>query len=535
MKLFLIEISLLFSFYCFSQNTVGVIYNNPELSQEGYTLFAPISSTETYLIDNCGQVINQWSSSYTPGMCVYLLEDGSLLRACKSKIEGYAQAGKGGIIERRSWNNELLWSWENCWPDSCLHHDIAPLPNGNILVVKAIKKTKKQSIDAGRDTTALRDGVLWTESIIEIKPIGINDAKIVWQWNAWDHLVQDFDQNKNNFGNVASHPELLDINYNAKTIKNPDILHINSIAYHNKRDQILISLRNTNEIWIIDHSTTMQDAAKHKGGVYGHGGDILYRWGNPIIYKGTGKQLLDGQHDAKWIPEGQRFENMISVFNNGVGKRLSEALIIQPPYNAKTKAFEKQKEEGFMPDTCVWSYTQTNLFSGRLSSIQSLENGNYLICEAAKGVFTEVTFEKDTVWKYVNPVSPIEILSQGCVSSSANTSFRCQKYSKNYKAFDNKIIFPKGTIEYNTILGKCKLESVASTQKIKYDFDSSKQCIKLKNNSNQTIKLLNYWGITVSHKTYLPNSTISLDSLLPSIYHLSNEFGETTKIIFINK
>ncbi len=63
-----------------SQNTIGVIKNDSD-AYNAYTLFT--SATETYLINNCGQVVHQWSSDYNPGNSVYLLENGNLLRACK--------------------------------------------------------------------------------------------------------------------------------------------------------------------------------------------------------------------------------------------------------------------------------------------------------------------------------------------------------------------------------------------------------------------------------------------------------------------
>ncbi len=79
-------------------------------------------------------------------------------------------------------------------------------------------------------------------------------GEIVWQWNAWDHLIQDFDNTKDNFGVVADHPELIDINFARDG--GADWLHTNSVAYNEEFDQIILSNRGTSEIWVIDHSTT---------------------------------------------------------------------------------------------------------------------------------------------------------------------------------------------------------------------------------------------------------------------------------------
>ena len=61
--------------------TMGLIYCNDEASK-GYTLFSPIPSNTTYLIDHEGRELHQWSSpgEHRPALSAYLLPDGDLLR-----------------------------------------------------------------------------------------------------------------------------------------------------------------------------------------------------------------------------------------------------------------------------------------------------------------------------------------------------------------------------------------------------------------------------------------------------------------------
>ena len=102
--------------------------------------------------------------------------------------------------------------------DVITHHDIEPMPNGNILMIAWEDRTEEEALQAGRDPAIASDSPggqnnVWPDHIIEVKPVGTNDAEIVWKWHAWDHLVQDHDETKDNFGVVADSPGKIDINY----------------------------------------------------------------------------------------------------------------------------------------------------------------------------------------------------------------------------------------------------------------------------------------------------------------------------------
>ena len=75
-------IFVLISQISIAQNTIGNISINND-AYDGYTLFT--IHYKTYLINNCGQVINEWTSEFLPGNAVYLLPNGNLLRASREK------------------------------------------------------------------------------------------------------------------------------------------------------------------------------------------------------------------------------------------------------------------------------------------------------------------------------------------------------------------------------------------------------------------------------------------------------------------
>src|ERR1043165_3738639 len=90
-----------------AQQTVGLFSRTPA-SQDGYVLFAPITSNTTYLIDKCGKSVHTWASTHHPGQSVYLLPDGNLLRPASANNSTFTSGGSGGIIELMHWNSNML-------------------------------------------------------------------------------------------------------------------------------------------------------------------------------------------------------------------------------------------------------------------------------------------------------------------------------------------------------------------------------------------------------------------------------------------
>jgi hypothetical protein len=282
------------------------------------------------------------------------------------------------------------------------------MPNGNILMIAWERKEYDEAIANGRNPLSIPAGVIWPCYIIEVEPIFPIGGKIVWEWHVWDHIIQDYDYTKDNYGVIADHPELIDINFGLLT-GFLDWNHINSVDYNEELDQILISLHIQNEIWIIDHNTTIEEAAGHTGGKSGKGGDILYRWGNPQAYRAgtTNDQKLFGQHDARWIKPGCPGEGHITVFNNGflrLGALYSSVDEIIPPVD-ENGFYYLEPGNAYGPKEPVWSYTAenpTDFYASIVSGAQRLPNGNTLICEGTSGIFFEVTMQKEIIWKYVN-------------------------------------------------------------------------------------------------------------------------------------
>ena len=419
----------------------------------GYTLFSPMSYTDSYLIDNDGLLINSWHDNYRPAMTAYIRENGHLIRTGKDpdNPEFVLGGGAGGHLREFDWDGTLLWDFLYSDATHCPHHDIEPLPNGNLLVIAWEYKSTAEAVAAGRNPNTIGQGKLWPEQIIEIQPDGLTGGNIVWEWHIWDHLVQDLDPSKDNYGIVADHPELMDINFTYNNRADWD--HFNSVDYNEELDQILISAHGPSEILIIDHSTTTEEAAGHTGGIYGKGGDFLYRWGNPRSYRAGQEAVrqLYRQHDASWIEQGRPGAGNILIFNNGNGRpdgNYSSVLEIVPPIDSAGNYY-RAPDSAYGPVAPIWTYTAENppdFYAENLSGAQRQPNGNTIISNGRTGTIFEITPEDSLVWLYVNPVTSFGPINQGDPPSS-NLIFWGIRYAPEYSGFDGRDMTPGDPIE----------------------------------------------------------------------------------------
>jgi hypothetical protein len=456
----------------------------------GYTLVAPLLSTDTYLVDMQGRFVRRWVSTYTAGQEAYLLENGHLLRAGQLLREERLFAGPaaGGHIQEFTWEGELVWDFRFHTEKQVPHHDFTRLPSGNVLLLVWEIKTAEETISAGR-RPELVDGTWLVDSVIEIRPTGKETGEVVWEWHAWDHLIQDHDSSKANYGTVTSHPELIDVNYgqtllvelsrasqspeeeaqrksDLKTLRSigyvgppptkenpgitPDWTHINAVAYNAELDQIMLTVRSFNEFWIIDHGTTPSEAKGHTGGPNGKGGDLLYRWGNPQSYRAGAKadQRLFAQHDAHWIARGLPGAGHVLVFNNGLGRPggdYSSVDEIVLPVDARGRYF-REPESAYGPTEPIWRYTapsKSDFIAGFMSGAQRLSNANTLICDGVRGTIFEVTLNKEVVWSYTYAGAVRSGPAGFTGPPGRNPVFRAYRYGPDYAGLAGKDLQPR--------------------------------------------------------------------------------------------
>ena len=420
-----------------AEPTVGLILNEPQAAR-GYTLIYIFGSdSPVYLIDDLGRIVHTWELHGQDPNVAKLLENGNLMVS-------FTEPDSGMWVAEVARSGDFVWKYR-----ADTHHDFIKLPGGNVLLLMEEAMTSQEAYAVGARLHPSMGRRWWYDYVQEVKPTGPNGGEVVWEWSVLDHLVQDSDPGKPDYGPIAGNPGRVDINYSLhRTPLDRHFTHINAIDYDPVLDQIMLSVRAYSELWIIDHDTTTAEAAGAKG-------DLLYRWGNPRAY-GAGDyqdQQLFWQHNAHYIPPGLPGAGNVLILNNGsefAGHQRDYSSVDEIALPAfSDNAYPREPDHSFEPARMQWSYTATtpnDFYTRHGSGTQRLPNGNTQICDANGTVF-QVTPDGTTVWKYINPTQASNRPPTYQGDHIRTHTYRAPWYPPNHPGLQNMDLTPKGHIE----------------------------------------------------------------------------------------
>ena len=385
----------------------GVLLYDKENSYGGYTLFAPMGSKTTYLIDMEGYVVHTWKAENTPGSYAALLENGNLLRGAVLRGAPAPHGGASGLVQEIDWDGKVVWEYKLMTDDEVQHHCFDRMPNGNTLILAWERKSVEDFMAKGRDPKKIPvsgpgfngkyQNDFWVDFVREVNPKG----KTVWEWHVWDH--------------VGPGPFQFNINYSLRDTMSGnagsyDWTHFNMVQYIPDSDLVLLNSRNFSEFYLVDHKT----------------GKMVYRWGNPSAY-GQGKppgfldngdQKMFGNHNANYLGK-----NRFLIFDNGSER----------PEGNRSAVIEVDTRTGKIE----WEYTapaSNSFYTARQGAAQRLPNGNTFITSSNSGHLIEVTKDKRVVWDYVNPIAGADEVKcfLGGEGFVFNMIHRAYRYGQDY-------------------------------------------------------------------------------------------------------
>ena len=418
-----------------AKSPINAVIYSPDEVFDGYLFWHQADELRedvdniSILTDASGNLVHTWKTNLTGGGTpAYLLESGGVLRTGVTDRDNTRRGpvASSDAVQITDINGNVVWEINaRQLGDLLFHHDVELMPNGNVLISTYEPITAEEALAIGWDPGKRSE--VWADGVIEVAPNLVDgSSEVVWRWSVADHLVQDKFPAAPNFGVVAEHPGRIDPHYPKSYVPmNVVRQHINSVDYHPEKDQVLLSVFIYNEIWIIDHSTTTEEAAGASGGRSGKGGALLYRFGNPEAYDrgGAEDRLFLKQHDANWIEPGLPGEGNILVHNNNAevkGRRpgaiapraaqrpLSEdnVEVTEGVSNVYELRLPTNKDgsyamtDGVFIAETVWFWEHPEYFADFQGGARRLPNHNTLVTDTTDDLVVEVNPAGEIVAEY---------------------------------------------------------------------------------------------------------------------------------------
>ena len=336
----------------------GVVFHDEKRSAPGYNLFTVPALSRAELVDGRGERVHGWShpdeGPGAPGNLQWyrslLTPEGDLLvvgaeRTDWSEPSGLPRvADEARYLMRLNWDGDLLWKCK-----LHAHHDVEITPAGQILTLTFQRREIPEihsEVPVRVDRLTLLDGDgQRLESRSLLKAIRRRPEAFPLGSKAPDKLGGD------------PWVDLLHAN-SCEWMRNADLAERDAIY---ALDNVLVCFRHQHRIAIFNWTRN----------------EVVWSWGQGEIW---------GPHDAQVMENGE-----ILLFDNGLGKGRSRALLLDPLSNEIVWQWEADPPESF--------YTASQ------GSVQQLVGGNFLLTESESGRVLEITRSGERVWEYLCPLT----------------------------------------------------------------------------------------------------------------------------------
>ncbi|MFL2541930.1 MAG: aryl-sulfate sulfotransferase [Candidatus Latescibacterota bacterium] len=396
----------------------GTTIYYPDKCFNGYTVFPignPTDALGIALMDMNGNLVNVWKGLI--GFPAKILPGGFAMGSTGLRNPKYGYMDNVDLVQV-DWHGNVVWKFAKYQrikdPRSKArwmarqHHDyqregnpvgyyvpdMSPLVSGGNTLMLSHKDLINTEISEKR---------LIDDTIIEVTW----DGKVVWEWVFSEHFAEM------GFGEEAKNAMYRNPNIVPASGGIGDWMHINSLStlgpnkWHDDGDE---RFHPDNLIWSSRQANIFAITDKKSG-------KIVWRIGPDYDTSPELKKLgwIVGQHHPHMIPRGLPGEGNILVFDNGGWAGYGAPNPASPTgHNNARRDYSRVLEFDPVTLKIVWQYSAVEagfppvveahrFYSGFISSVQRLPNGNTLITEGTDGRLIEVTREHEIVWEYISP------------------------------------------------------------------------------------------------------------------------------------
>lgn len=432
----------------------GTTYWDKKKAYNGYTLYYPDVCDSTYLLDMKSNVVNVWPAVGNPSLTEegYLFgmsgdrhDYGDLVMMdWKGKVVKRWTAPEilcsDGVERRTIFHHD--WMVIN-----------DPMKEKRtIMAVARVLRLPEEVAAAGLPAGSGGGfggvtGYCDTDAILEFDM----DGNLIWQWEIFDRLVQDYNPGTSSYSATAR-TDFGKIYVSEDSSISGDNTHANSISFNPDRQEVLMNPVKKASFYVVRHDISTEDAYGEDGDLVYRWGDpseynedydpagiavtVSIKTKEETYTYDKHDSQIGGSHNVHWIPEGLPGAGNFLVFSNAGSPYIdggSAVVEINPyttdantfpetagmtdsekrdywktaPYvgqiEAGTRTYGATKKKGsgvelssqinmyFSTSNTFGQYEKTGFFSGHISGMQRLPNGNTLVCAGESGHFFEIT------------------------------------------------------------------------------------------------------------------------------------------------
>jgi len=190
MKIF-ITCPLLLFYILASAQDFGIQLNTDK-AMNSYTLIENFRGT--YLINNCGEIVNSWPQVNNSDNHPKLLPNGNLVFIT------------GNGVREVDWNGNIVKRIAHGLPNLKLDYEVIKLDNGNYLCLARYIESLAFYEQRGYDLET--HFPMYDDAVVELDG---ETGEIVWQWRFSDHIIQDQIEELPTYGVIEDNPGLMDL------------------------------------------------------------------------------------------------------------------------------------------------------------------------------------------------------------------------------------------------------------------------------------------------------------------------------------